>query len=171
MKQYLRIGCIVRAHGVRGDVKLEPTTDRIERYRGLSHAFLEIHGDYKEVKLSNVKLMNEAVVLHIEGTDSVDAANALRGYFLCVDRENAVKLPEYTYFVADLIGLTVTDTEGRVYGKITDVYEYPANDVYVIDDGKLMVPALKKLLHLVALEEGRIVFEAQVLKEVGLVED
>ncbi|MDO4492620.1 MAG: ribosome maturation factor RimM [Clostridia bacterium] len=171
MKQYLRIGCIVRAHGVRGDVKLEPTTDRVERYRGLSHAFLEQKGSYTEVKLSNVRLMNDAVVLHIAGTDTVDAANLLRGAFLCVDRAHAVKLPEHTYFISDLIGLTASDTEGRVYGKITEVYEYPANDVYVIDDGKLMVPALKKVLHEVAPEEGRIVFDAEVLKEVGLVAD
>ena len=76
-----------------------------------------------------------------------------------------------TYFVADLIGCDTFDTAGRRYGKVTDVVETGANDVYVIENGKLMVPALKRVLHEVATEEQRIVFDAKVLSEVGLFED
>lgn len=171
MKPYLRIGCIVRAHGVHGAVKLTPTTDVLERFRGLSHAYLEERGAVRPVKVSDVRLLNDAVALRIEGVDSVEAATALRGAYLCVDRAHAVSLPKDTYFVTDLIGCETSDTAGKTYGRVTDVLETGANDVYVIENGKLMVPALKRVLHEVAVEEQRIVFDAAVLSEVGLFAD
>ncbi|MEZ4509798.1 MAG: PRC-barrel domain-containing protein, partial [Eubacteriales bacterium] len=76
-----------------------------------------------------------------------------------------------TYFVVDLIGCETFDTNGKAYGKLTDVLETGANDVYEIDGGKLLVPALKKVLHEVDIERGRIVFEAAVLEEVGCFAD
>ena len=172
MKPYLRIGCIVRAHGVHGAVKLTPTTDRLERFRGLCHAYLEDQrGNIRPVDISDVRLLNDAVALHIDGVDTVEDATALRGAYLCVDRAHTVKLPKDTYFVADLIGCETSDTEGKTYGRVTDVVETGANDVYIINGGKLMVPALKRVLHEVCTEERRIVFDAAVLAEVGLFED
>ena len=88
-----------------------------------------------------------------------------------MDRAHAAQLPEYTYFIADLIGLSVTDTEGTAYGKVTDVLSTGANDVYVVDDGKLMVPALKKVIERVDVADGQMVFKADVLREVGLFAD
>lgn len=94
MKQYLRIGCIVRAHGVHGAVKLQPTTDRIERFRGLSHAYLEErNGAIRPVEVSGVRLLNDAVALEIAGVDTVEAAERLRGAYLSVDRAHTVPLP------------------------------------------------------------------------------
>ena len=88
-----------------------------------------------------------------------------------MDRAHAAQLPEYTYFIADLVGLAVTDTKGTAYGKITDVLSTGSNDVYVIDGGKLMVPALKKVIERVDVEAGQMVFKADVLREVGLFAD
>ena len=78
-REYLRIGQIVRAHGVHGAVKLIPTTDVIERFRGLSEAYLEERGEYRPVALSGVRLLNDAVVLQISGVETCDAAERLRG--------------------------------------------------------------------------------------------
>ena len=88
-----------------------------------------------------------------------------------MDRAHAAQLPAYTYFIADLIGLAVSDTEGKAFGKVTDVLSSGANDVYVVDGGKLMVPALKKVIERVDVENGQMVFKADVLREVGLFED
>lgn len=168
---YLRIGRIVRAHGVRGAVKLIPTTDVIERFRGLTEAYLEERGGYRPVAVSGVRLLPEAVVLQIDGVDTCEAAEALRGHYLCVDRAHAVKLPPDTYFVVDLIGCETFDTEGASFGRVTDVLETGSNDVYEIEHGRLMVPALKRVLSLVDTAQKRIVFDAAVLREVGLFED
>ena len=165
------MGQIVRAHGVRGDVKVLPLTDDTGRFRLLTEAFVERRGGHAPVRVENVRLQPDAVLVHIVGVDTPEAAEKLKNAFLCVNRQNAVKLPADTYFVADLIGCEASDTMGNRYGKVTDVLETGANDVYEIEHGKLMVPALKRVLHEVDAEQGRIVFEHEVLKEVGLFAD
>ena len=168
---FYRIGVIVRPHGVHGSVKLDPLTDSSRRFRGLKEAFLEMHGDMRPVQLVVSSVAPDSVILSIEGIETPEAANALRGAYLCVDKAHRVKLPKDTYFVTDLIGCETFDTDGNAFGKLTNVYETGANDVYEIENGKLMVPALKRVLHEVDTESGRITFDAAVLKEVGLFED
>ncbi len=168
---YFRIGEIARPHGVHGAVKVNPTTDDVRRFRGLREAYLELHGEYVPVQLLVSSVSETGVVLSIAGYETPEQANTLRGKYLCVDRAHAVRLPAYTYFVADLIGCEASDTEGNAYGKLTDVFETGANDVYEIDHGKLLVPALRRVLHEVDVENKRIVFDAAVLKEVGLFAD
>ena len=150
-----------------GDVKVLPLTDDPARYRKLKTAYLERGGDYLPVALDDVRLQPDAVILHVSGYDTPEKAEQLKSAYLCVDRENAVALDEYTYFVADLIGCETFDTAGKAYGKITDVLETGANDVYEIEHGKLLVPALKRVLAQVDIANGRIVFKADVLEEVG----
>ncbi len=170
--QYLRVGQIVRAHGVRGDVKVIPLTDDPARFRALKMAYLETASDaYAPIAVENVRFLTDAVLLHLEGYDTAERAEKLKNVYLCVNRENAVKLEKDTYFVADLIGCETFDTNGKAYGKLTDVLETGANDVYEIERGKLLVPALKKVLKEVDVERGRIVFDAGALEEVGCFAD
>ncbi|MEA5047676.1 MAG: ribosome maturation factor RimM [Eubacteriales bacterium] len=170
--EYLRVGQIVRAHGVHGDVKIIPLTDDPARFRALTTAYLETTaGAYAPVAVTGARFQPDAVLLHVVGYDTVERAESLRNLFLCVKRESAVKLKKDTYFVADLIGCETFDTNGKPYGKVTDVLETGANDVYEIDGGKLLVPALKKVLSEVDVENARIVFQAEVLEEVGCFAD
>ena len=171
MTEYLRVGFIARPHGLKGAVKLDPLTDDVLRFKGMKEAYLELYGSHAPVRLSVLSIRPDAVVVHLMGYETVEDAQTLRGGFLCVDRAHAAQLPEYTYFIADLVGLAVTDTEGTAYGKITDVLSTGANDVYVIDGGKLMVPALKKVIERVDVEAGQMVLKADVLREVGLFAD
>ena len=165
------MGQIVRAHGVRGDVKIVPLTDDPARFHALKTAYLERAGAYAPVRVSNVRLQPDAVLLHLDGTDAPEAAEKLKNAYLCVSRENAVPLGEHTYFVADLIGCETFDTLGKAYGKVTDVLETGANDVYEIEHGKLLVPALKRVIASVDTAAGKIVFDAAVLEEVGCFAD
>ena len=108
----------------------------------------------------------------ISGVTTREEAEKLRNVYLCVDRAHAAKLPPGRYFVVDLIGCRVSDTEGAEYGLLEDVLETGANDVYLIKGKRtLLVPALKKLLAEVDVENKRIVLHADVLREVGLFED
>lgn len=164
---FLRIGQIVRAHGVRGDVKVTPITDDPARFRSLTTAYLEMDGAYVPVDVSNVRLQPEAALLHLAGYETPEQAETCRGRYLCVDRAHAVKLPKDCYFVADLIGCEVFDTNQKRLGRITDVLQTGANDVYEIDGGRLLVPALKRVLREVDTAHKRIVFNADVLEEVA----
>lgn len=169
-----RIGLFLRPHGVRGEVKILPLTDNLRRFSKLSDAYIEQKdNDYRAVKVTGAKIAGEtSVIVKIEGIDSMDDAEKLRDKYLCVDRAHAVKLTGDAYFVKDLIGCSVVSTDGTELGTMIDVYETNANDVYVVKGTKtLSAPALKRLLHTVDIENKRIVFDADVLEEVGLFED
>ncbi len=169
---YLRIALIARPHGVQGSVKLLPLSEDMNRYHGLKEAYLERNGQYQPITLSDVGVQPDAVYARLSCCPDRNTAETLRNLYICVDRANAIKLPEGRYFISDIIGCAVTDTEGKQYGKLTDVLETGANDVYVIKGDKtLMVPALKKLLSSVDIQAKAIVLDAAVLEEVGLFED
>jgi len=170
--EYYRIAQVVRPHGVRGGLKLSLLTDDPGRFRGMKEAYLEQDGARRPVSLRDVSVQPDAVYLSIPGVDTREAAEALRGAYLVVDKAHAVKLPPFTWFVADLIGCTVSDTAGEVYGEITDVLETGANDVYVVRGPKnALVPALKRVLHEVNTEEKRVVLVKEVAEEVVVFED
>jgi 16S rRNA processing protein RimM len=171
---YFRIGLILRPHGIRGEVKLLPLTDDINRFKELSDAYIEVQeGCYKKTFVRGAKIVpGESVIVSIEGVNTMDEAEMLRNRYLCVDREHAVTLPEDTYFVSDLIGCKVFSSDGEELGELSDVYETNANDVYVVTGKRrLSVPALRKLLDKVDIAQRRIVFNSDVLSEVGLFED
>ena len=170
--EYLRIGLITRPHGVHGALRVQPLSEDLNRYKGLKEAYLARGGAYEKVEVSDVSVQPDAVYMTISVCRDRNTAETLRNHYISVDREHAVKLPEGRYFVADMIGCDVYDTNGAYYGKLTDVLETGANDVYVIQGEKqLMVPALRKLLKEVDVANKRIELYADVLAEVGLFED
>ena len=170
--EHYRIAQILRPHGVKGEVKLYPLTDDPSRFKRLKDCYLERGGQYEPITVKSAKLAGGAYVVGIEGVEDPEQASKLRDLYICVDKAHAVKLPEDCWFVADLIGCRVSDTEGNALGELIDVLETNANDVYVIQGKKrLLVPALKKLLAEVDTEGKRIVLHADVLTEVGLFED
>ena len=168
-----RIAQIVRPHGVTGALKLLPLTDDVRRFKALSEAYLEQGSlSYLPVTASEISVQPDAVFLRLSCCDSREAAEKLRGKYLCVDRAHAAKLPQGRWFIKDLIGCAVSDTEGKSYGVLHDVMETGANDVYVIKGEKeLLIPALKKLLVEVDTENKRVLLDADVLREVGLFAD
>ncbi|MCR5690105.1 MAG: ribosome maturation factor RimM [Clostridiales bacterium] len=171
---YYRIGLFLRPHGVRGEIKLLPLTDDISRFKKLDEAFIEAApGCYRSTRVVGTKIAAEnSVIVQLEGVSTMDAAELYRNKYLCVDRDHAVALPEGSYFISDIIGCRVVSTAGEELGVVEDVYETTANDVYVVrGEKKLSVPALKKLLVSVDVRERLIVFDADVLSEVGLFED
>lgn len=171
---FFRIGIFLRPHGIAGSIKLMPLTDDISRFSKLKDAYVEYRQDeYRPVVVSSAKIASpNSVIVKLDGTDSVETAELLRNKYLCVDRAHALKLPEGTYFISDIIGCEVFSSDGGYLGIVSDVYQTSANDVYVISgERKLSVPALKKLLNLVDVESKRIEFDAKVLSEVGLFED
>jgi len=170
--EYLRVGLISRPHGVQGAVKLVPLSDDMRRFAALKEAYLERNGAYEPITVSEVSAQPDAVYARLSCSPDRGAAEKLRNLYICVDRAHAVKLPEGRYFVADMIGCEVYDTAGAHIGRLTDVMETGANDVYEISGEKqLLVPALKKLLSEVDVEHKRIVLDAGMLAEVGLYED
>ncbi len=156
MKQFLAVGQIINTHGVKGELKIYPLTDDIKRFRKLNSVFI----DGMEKNIIWCKLQADKVILKIDGVESMEDAHRLIGKYLEVRREDAVKLPENTFFVADLIGCTVYDSNGINLGVIGDVIKTGSNDVYWIKEGKeLLIPALKDIVQKVDVENKEIIIK------------
>ncbi len=145
--ELLMVGVVTTTHGVRGEVKVFPTTDDADRFKKLKKVILFNEKEYKPLKIQSVKRFKQFVILKLEGCDTMDDALLLKNAQLFVTREDAVKCEEDEYFIADLIGMRVTDEEGKDLGTVADVITTGANDVYEIkqDNGNsFLIPAIKE---------------------------
>lgn len=157
MEQRFQVGVITSTHGVRGEVKVFPTTDDASRFKKLKKVLLDTGKEDIELEISSVKFFKNMVILKFKGIDDMDTANKYRQKSLYVTRENAVKLKKNEYFIADLIGIAVASDEGEDLGIIEDVLQTGANDVYVIqkeDQEELLLPAIKDCIKEVDIEAG-----------------
>ena len=141
-KEYLEAGKIVNIHGIRGEVKIMPYCDSPELLCEFDRLFLG--KSLKEIYIQRSRVQKNMVICKIEGIDSPEQAEKLRNQMLYMHRDD-LELDENTYFIQDLIGITVKDADtGEIYGTIDDVLQTGANDVYSIKNGdkNYLVPAI-----------------------------
>lgn len=158
MEQMLRVGVITSTHGVRGEVKVFPTTDDAKRFKTLKKVILDGR-EPLELSIEQVKFFKNMVILKFKGYDNINDVETWRQRDLLITRDQAVELKEDEYFITDLIGLTVVSEDEAVLGRVKDVLETGANDVYVVEltSGKeLLLPAIKDCILNVDLEGGRM---------------
>ena len=157
MEDLLQVGVITTTHGVRGEVKVFPTTDDANRFKKLKKVILDTGKEQLDLEITQVKLFKNLVILKFKGIDNINDIEKYKGKSLYVTRENAVKLKKNEYFIADLIGLKAVSEDGTELGKITDVLQTGANDVYVVqqEDGQeVLIPAIRDCVLNVDLEAG-----------------
>lgn len=159
MEDFFQVGVITSTHGLRGEVKVYPTTDNPQRFKRLKQVILDTGKDKLELEIESVKFFKQMVILKFKGIDDINDVEKYRQKQLLVTRENAVRLGRDEYFIADLMGLQVLDEEGKEIGRLRDVMQTGANDVYIIDmtDGReLLLPAIKQCVLEINVEEGWI---------------
>lgn len=157
MEDLLQVGIITSTHGVRGEVKVYPTTDDPRRFRRLKEVVLDTGREKLNLEIEGVKFFKQFVILKFKGLDNINDIEKYRQKSLYVTRKNAVRLQRDEYFIADLIGLKVQDEDGKELGTVKDVVETGANDVYEVEmaDGKsLLLPAIKQCILNVDVENG-----------------
>lgn len=159
-RQYFEIGQIVNHFGIKGMVKVNPFTDDISQFEEMETILVDKKGSLLEIQIEEVKYSKNQVLLKLKGIDTVEDAEKYRNCYLKLPREKARKLPKNTYFIADLIGLEVYTEEGNLLGKVDDIYNTGASDIYVIKDelGKqILLPAIKDVIKQIDLEQEKIV--------------
>ncbi|MBQ7636913.1 MAG: 16S rRNA processing protein RimM [Lachnospiraceae bacterium] len=159
--EMLRVGVISNTHGIRGEVKVYPTTEDLKRFDSLKQVFLDTGKELKELEVEGVKYFKNLAILKFKGIDSINDVERWKQLDLLVTRENAIPLNEGEYYIYDLIGLEVFDEEKpeTPVGKLTEVLQTASNDVYLAKtkNGKeILIPAIKDCNIRVSLEEKKI---------------
>lgn len=159
MEKQLQVGVISSTHGVRGEVKVFPTTDDVTRFRQLKKVYLDTGREMLPLEIQNVKFFKQFAILKFKGIDNINDIEKYKGKSLLIDREDAVDLDEDEYFIADMIGMKVCTEDGSEFGTLKDVMETGANDVYIVDSpehGEVLIPAIKECILDVDMEEERM---------------
>ena len=165
MENMLRVGVITSPHGIKGEVKVFPTTDDAKRFKELKKVILDTGKEYIPMEIEHVKFFKNMVILKFKGYDNINEIEKYKSRDLLITRDQAVDLAPDEYFITDLIGLAVVSDQGVELGTLKDVLETGANDVYVVamKDGKeLMLPAIGACILNVDLEQRRM--EVHVLE-------
>lgn len=161
MKQeYFEVGQIVNTFGIKGFVKVNPLTDDIKRFEELKSVFVVKNKELIEMKIEEIKYHKNMVLIKFKGIEDINIAEKYKGCYIKIKRKNAKKLPEDTYFIADLIGLPVYDESGNLLGKVDDIYNNKSHDIYVVKDelGKqILLPSTKEVIKQVDIDNERIV--------------
>lgn len=160
MEDLLQVGVITTTHGIKGEVKVFPTTDDKNRFKDLKEVYLDTGTDKLLLEVEGVKFFKQFVILKFKGIDNINDIEMYKRCPLLVTRENAVELEEDEYFIADLIGLKIITESGVEIGVLTDVISTGANDVYAVkmaDGGEILLPAIKDCIMDVDTEAGEMI--------------
>ena len=153
---YIECGKIVNTHGCHGGIKLESWCNTPDDLAEIDTLYFKRAESFEAVKVTKASVFKQFVVATLKGVDDMDSALALKGTVVYA-RRDAFELEEGEYFIADLYGLNVIDAEsGRVYGKLKDVVNRGASDIYVVDtpNGERMIPVVDEFVDRVDVNEG-----------------
>ena len=160
MNDYLQIAKIVKTQGVKGEVKVIPLTDNIERFNNLHYTFIEKDDILEQFHILSFKYLKNSLIIKFENINNMDEASKLINKFLLIHRKHSVK-PEGSHFICDIIGCNVYLEDKSCIGQVKDVIKTGSNDVYVVKDKmkskETLVPALKSVVKEISIEERKIV--------------
>ena len=147
---FIEAGRIVNTHGVAGEVKIEVWLDSPQLLRRCGRVFL----DGEEKKLLSGKVQKSFLIAKLEGVEDLNAAMRLKGRTVQIAREDA-RLPRGAYFIQDILGASVVDEQGKEIGKLVDVLERPASNIYVVQgETEHLIPAVPEFIRSIDAEAG-----------------
>lgn len=151
-KQYIEAGRIVNTHGIAGEVKIEVWLDSAQFMK----RFRTLYLGGTAVAVQSARVHKDFLIVKLEGVDDVNAAMALKGRDVYIDRRDA-RLPKGAYFVADILGASVVDEAGSAVGTLVDVMETPASNIYVVKgETEHLIPAVPEFILSTDAENGVI---------------
>lgn len=160
MNEMFTVGKIVNTHGVKGEIKVIPTTDDPKRFKKLKNIFVE-RKKLETYEIENVRYHKNFVLLKLKGIEDINTAELLKGSVIKIDRKDSLPLKKDEYYISDLFGLQVYTEEERFLGELMDIIETGSNDVYVVKkedrEKDLLLPAIKQVIKGVDLESKKMI--------------
>ena len=157
--EMIRIGLVSNCHGINGEMKVTPLTDDINRFKKLKRFYWEKSADnYEELTCIAARTHQDYVLLRAEEINDRTQAEKIKGHYICVKTEDAIKLPEGRYFIFQLEGLTVIEN-GNIIGTLSEVLQPGANEVYVVKTPvgeEIYLPTIKSVVLDVNLDKGEM---------------
>ena len=160
--EFVSIGIITRAHGVKGEVGITPITDDNRQFEHLKAVSVKQKtGEREFFTIERARVSGNRIIFKLEQIKNRDEALALKGLFIDKHIEDCQDLPSDEYYIFDLIGLKVKTTMDVVLGEVTDVLKLPANDVYIVHNGsnEYLIPAIKDVIKKIDIKEEYIIIE------------
>ena len=157
---HFKVGKIVNTQGLKGEVRVYPFTDDINRFDELDVFYLDKDFNTKW-NVERVRYKGNLVIMKIKDIDSIEKAERLRDKFIYVSREDGRELEEEEYFIADMIGLDVFTVDGEKVGVLKEVLQYAANDVYVVkgEEKEYLIPAITKFVPTIDINERKMIID------------
>lgn len=155
MEKYFRVGVIANTHGIRGEVKVYPTTDDINRFKKIKKCILDTGKEYIDLNVESVKFFKNMVILKFKEYNNINDIECYKGKDILVSRDNAVKLEKGEYYIADILGAKVILEDGSEFGVLEDVMQTGANDVYVVktlDNKEVLLPKIDECVKKLDIE-------------------
>jgi len=153
---FVKIGIIVNTHGIKGEVKVKNFTDGLNRFEELDYILVEVDGQMKAFHIEGIRYAKSLAIIKFKEYDNINDIEYLKGKDIYIEKIQLRKLPEDTYHVFDLIGLSVNE-KGKNIGILVDVNQNAYQDIYMVkkDDGKIMqIPAVKSFVKSIDLQNG-----------------
>lgn len=159
MEKRLRVGVITSTHGLKGEVKVYPTTDSVDNFFDFKHVYIKLARGEQTAEIEKVRFFKEQVILKFKEFNRIEEVERFRQCELYIDRADAIPCGENENYIADLIDMEVFTEDGEQLGVLKDVYETGANDVYIVETPKkkeLMIPAIRECILDVDVEQKRM---------------
>ena len=161
MTESFQVGVIASTHGLAGEVNVFPTTQDPDRFKKLKKVTLHTQkGEEILLDVASARFFKKFVIVKFKQFNNINEVEKFRGCELTIDRKDAIKLEKGEYYCADLIGLTIVDEEGAELGKLTEILQTGANDVYEMtlkdSEEKIYIPAIKDCVKEIDIEAGKI---------------
>ena len=159
MERYFVVGNIVNTQGIKGEIRIMPTVDNVDRFFDFDKIFVERKGNLKEYEIENVRLHKKFVLLKLKGVDDMTSAEALKGAVAKITEDMTEPCKEDEYYIRDIYDMEAFTDEGEFLGIITDIIFTGANDVYVVSkkgESDILIPAIKDCILEVDVENKKM---------------
>lgn len=156
---YLRVGVITNSHGIKGEVKVFPTTDDINRYDLLKEVYIDKKNKFTKFEIESVKYFKQMVILKFKDINNINDVLIYKGMDLYIDRKDAIPLEPGEYFIADILGCKVITDDNNELGFVKEVLTSSANDVYVVettDNKEILIPVIDECILDVDIDKKEI---------------
>ena len=158
-EEFILIGEIVTAVGIKGEVKIYSYSNNESNYLKNTSLFIDNNKNIRAIKIEDTRIHKGLPIIKFDGIDNRDDAELMVGNKLYIKSDNLGELPENTYYIKDLMGCVVYDNNNEIIGEITDVLQNSAQDLYKIKTkgGKeILIPVVKEFVKRIDIDEKSI---------------